>query len=92
MLGDPTDEELESGSAARWSAAIGVALIDLGWTASTSPGDAVVLRWGDVECRPRPEVARWLSGETTDEQWQARARQIGLEGVYLGASVIPTAN
>lgn len=83
-----SDEALATMALDRWSAAIGVALLDLGWSASTSVGEAVVLRWGDIECRPRPEVARWLSGETTDEAWQARARQIGLEGVDLGAPVV----
>ncbi len=71
----------------RWSAGIIVALVDLGWTLSVGLGAPVVLRWGELEFQPRREVAAWLCGDTTAEQWSARALQIGLAGVDLGAPV-----
>lgn len=71
----------------RWSAAIIVALVDLGWTLSVGLGAPVVLRWGDLEFQPRREVAAWMSGDTSEDEWSARAVQIGLAGVDLGAPV-----
>lgn len=71
----------------RWSAGIIVALVDLGWTLSVGLGGPVVLRWGELEFQPRRELAAWLCGDTPEEEWSARALQIGLAGVDLGASV-----
>ena len=64
--------------------ALSLALLDAGWTVSTSPGEEVVFRRDAHEMRPFAELMGVAMGKVTPEQWTARCVELGIDGVVLG--------
>ena len=66
--------------------ALSLALLDAGWTVSTSPGEEVVFRRDAHEMRPFAELMGVAMGKVTPEQWAARCVELGIDGVVLGGA------
>ena len=67
--------------------ALSLALLDAGWTVSTSPGEEVVFRRDTHEMRPFAELMGVAMGKLTAEQWAARCVELGIDSVALGGAV-----
>ena len=67
--------------------ALSLALLDAGWTVSTSPGEEVVFRRDMHETRPFAELMGVAMGKLTAEQWAARCVELGIDSVALGGAV-----
>ncbi len=67
-------------------AAIGVALVDRGWRAHTSPGMPVILTFGNDTFDPVEAVGRLTRGVGDPAEWADRCRILGIAGLSLGAS------
>jgi len=66
--------------------ALSLALLDAGWTVSTSPGEEVVFRRDAHEMRPFAELMGVAMGKVTPEQWAARCVELGIDGVVLSGA------
>lgn len=63
--------------------ALSVALLDAGWSVSTSPGEEIVFRRDAHEIRPFAELMGVATGKVTPEQWAARCAELGIDSVPL---------
>ena len=64
--------------------AVSLALLDAGWTVSTSPGEEIVFRREGCEVRPFAELMGVAMGKVTPDQWAVRCVELGIDGVVLG--------
>lgn len=69
------------------AAAIALRLLDIGWTASTAPGEEVVLRHGADEFRPITELNPVVEKKSTIEGWRARCHALDIANVPLGSAL-----
>jgi Zn-dependent protease with chaperone function len=67
--------------------ALSLALLESGWTVSTSPGEEIVFRRDGREMRPFAELMGVAMGKVTPEQWAARCVELGIDAVALGGAV-----
>lgn len=67
--------------------ALSLALLEAGWTASTSPGEQIVFRRDGHEFRPFGELMDVGAGRTSVEAWAARCRELGIAGMVLREGV-----
>jgi Zn-dependent protease with chaperone function len=86
----PDEQELtdEAASGRAWQlliASIAVPLVEMGWTASTVPGEEVILRRDGRELRPYTELGAVLNNEVVPSWWLDRCRALGIADVPLGA-------
>jgi Zn-dependent protease with chaperone function len=65
-------------------AAYALAMLPLGWSVETLPGDEALLRRGGEEFRPFSELAAIIQGRTTLAAWRERCIALGIDGVPLG--------
>jgi len=64
---------------------IGLALIGVGWTAHTAPGEEIVLRRGAEELRPHSELSPIVEGKADARVWRDRCAVLGIADVPLSA-------
>jgi Zn-dependent protease with chaperone function len=73
-----------------WTNAIGVALglllVDEGYTVSTVPGEPFRFTRGEAVVEPQIEFRRLLDGQTSADDWRARWDGLGLAHRELGAA------
>lgn len=68
--------------------ALVLALIDLGWTATTTPGEDIVLRRDGHELRPFNELPAVAEGVVSAEAWRASCAALGIADVPLAGAVV----
>ena len=65
---------------------LSLALLDAGWTVTTSPGEEFVFRRDGQELRVFAEVMAVATGKVTQEQWAARCVALGIDQLALGGT------
>ncbi len=65
---------------------LSLALLDAGWTVTTSPGEEFVFRRDGHELRVFAEVMAVATGKVTQEQWAARCVALGIDQLALGGT------
>lgn len=63
--------------------ALSLALLEAGWSVSTSPGEEIVFRRDAHEVRPFTELMGVATGKVTPEQWAARCSELRIDAVPL---------
>ena len=71
------------------AAALCLALLDSGWSATTAPGEEVVFRRGADELRPYPELTALAVGQLAPADWIARCTLLGIDGLRLDPRAAP---
>jgi Zn-dependent protease with chaperone function len=85
----PTNAPDEARVGAAWQliiAAYAVALLPLGWSAETLPGEEAVLRLGAETLRPFSELSAVVTGRTTVADWRGRCAALGIDAFPLGVA------
>ncbi|MGA9520872.1 MAG: hypothetical protein WBV82_05375 [Myxococcaceae bacterium] len=72
------EEDLKRWVVGLYVGALSGLLVDSGFTAQTSPGEAIVLRRGEVVIEPQKLVSRYVGGELDDEGWSQSWREAGV--------------
>lgn len=67
-------------------AAYAMALLPLGWSAETLPGEEAVFRLGANELRPFSGLQSIVSGRTTAAAWRQRCHTLGIDILPLGTA------
>jgi heat shock protein HtpX len=70
---------------------LALTLADSGWTATASPGEAIVLRQGERSIKPFGTAHALASGELGSEEWAVICAQAGIGGLPLGGQASATA-
>jgi hypothetical protein len=69
-------------------AAVAMALIEVGWTPHTGPGEEIVLRRGGDELRPFSEMSAVVDGRVAADAWSSRLAALGIAETRLGKPLI----
>jgi Zn-dependent protease with chaperone function len=80
MLLDPEQRTQRAGNL--FAAALGLALLDQGWTLHTSPG-VFHMQWGAEQLNPFLIVAQLRSGQLTAQGWIAQCNSLGIGGLVF---------
>ena len=67
-------------------AALGVALLQHGWTPEISPGAEPVLSRDGVQLKPWSDLNAMTEGRTSRAEWRARCVDLGIADVPLAAA------
>jgi Zn-dependent protease with chaperone function len=90
----PKEAPDEARIGAAWQlivAAYAMALLPLGWSAETPPGEEAVLRFGAETLRPFSELGAVVSGRATPAAWRGRCAALGIDALPLGVAAPVTA-
>ena len=83
--GTRSSEERVSTACGVMSCGVAVALLDLGATLQTQPGQPFSFHRSGVSIEPFNDVPKVVSGELSMAEWKARCHAIGIAGRPLGA-------
>jgi hypothetical protein len=67
--------------------AIGLHLVALGWKATTTPGEEIVLVRHGEELRLYSTLSSLVDGKTTIDAWRAKCAELGIVALPLAAEV-----
>ena len=68
--------------------AIGLHLVGLGWKATTTPGEEIVLVRQGEELRLYSTISSLVDGKTTIDAWRAKCAELGIAALPLAAEVV----
>ncbi len=78
------EEDLKRWVMRLYTGALSGLLVDSGFTAHSSPGEAIVLRRGEVVIEPHSLVSRYVGGELDHDGWSESWREAGVADAPVG--------